>query len=137
MAVSKAARANRETAVDYLHALEVNDTLTVAALLHREIEQVEFPNRLNPNGSVRDKALLLDGMERGKTLMRSQEFTVLRSLAEGETVALEVRWSGTLAVALGPTLPAGHTMRAFFSIWLEFRDGLIVRQRNYDCFEAW
>lgn len=132
-----AAAANREIAARYLRALELNDTVTVAALLHPEIEQVEFPNRLNANGSVRDKALLLDGMERGKTLMRSQQFTLLRSLAEGETLALEVLWTGTLAVALGPTLPAGHVMRAFFAVWLEFRDGLIVRQRNYDCFEAW
>jgi hypothetical protein len=28
-------------------------------------------------------------------------------------------------------------LRAHFALFLEFRDGRIVRQRNYDCFEAW
>lgn len=129
--------ANRESAVAYLRALETNNSAIIAALLHPEIEQVEFPNRLSPTGSVRNKAAMLDGLERGKSLMSNQQFTVLRSVVDGETVVLEVRWSGTLAVPFGPTLPAGYVMRAFFAVWLEFRDGLIIRQRNYDCFEPW
>jgi ketosteroid isomerase-like protein len=28
-------------------------------------------------------------------------------------------------------------MRARFAAFIEFRDGRIVRQRNYDCFEPW
>ena len=43
-------------------------------------------------------------------------------------------WVGTLAVAIG-TLAAGDEMRAHFGVFLTFRDGLIVQQRNYDCFE--
>jgi hypothetical protein len=27
-------------------------------------------------------------------------------------------------------------MKAFFAVFLEFREGKIIRQRNYDCFEA-
>jgi ketosteroid isomerase-like protein len=49
-------------------------------------------------------------------------------------VALEVRWSGTLAVPVG-SFPAGGEMRARFAVFLDFRDGKIVAQRNYDCFE--
>jgi ketosteroid isomerase-like protein len=51
-------------------------------------------------------------------------------------MAIEVQWTGTLAVALG-TLPAGGEMRARFAMFLELRDGKIARQRNYDCFEPW
>ena len=45
-----------------------------------------------------------------------------------------MQWSGTLAVLVG-MLGAGDQMRARFAVFLEFQDGKIVRQRNYDCFE--
>jgi hypothetical protein len=32
-------------------------------------------------------------------------------------------------------LQPGQEMRAHFAVFLEFRDGRIRRQRNYDCFE--
>jgi ketosteroid isomerase-like protein len=28
-------------------------------------------------------------------------------------------------------------MKAFFAVFLEFREGKIIRQRNYDCLKAW
>jgi ketosteroid isomerase-like protein len=34
-------------------------------------------------------------------------------------------------------LCAGGAMKARFAVSLEFQDGKIVRQRNYDCFEPW
>jgi hypothetical protein len=51
-------------------------------------------------------------------------------------VAIEAIWTGTLAIGLGSLKP-GDKMRARFAQFFEFRDGLIVRQRNYDCFEPW
>jgi len=35
------------------------------------------------------------------------------------------------------SLPAGGTMRAHVAIFLEFRNGKIVAQRHYDCYEPW
>ena len=55
-------------------------------------------------------------------------------VASGQEVALEVLWVGVLAVDVG-SLAIGDEMRANFGVFLTFRDGLIVRQRNYDCFE--
>lgn len=52
----------------------------------------------------------------------------------GDTVILECLWVGTLGVPIG-ALGVGGEMRAHFAVFLEFRDGKIVRQRNYDCFE--
>lgn len=68
--------------------------------------------------------------------MAGQRYEVLNALASGDQVALEVRWTGTLAVPLG-SLPAGGQMHATLAMFLEFRDGKIVRQRNYDCYEPW
>jgi ketosteroid isomerase-like protein len=35
------------------------------------------------------------------------------------------------------TALAGGQMRARFAAFLQFRDGKIVAQRNYDCFKPW
>ncbi|MBV9480089.1 MAG: hypothetical protein JO249_04970 [Acidobacteria bacterium] len=51
-------------------------------------------------------------------------------------VALEVLWVGKLAVSFG-TLAAGSEMRAHSAMFFEFKEGKIVSQRNYDCFESW
>ncbi|WP_164012472.1 nuclear transport factor 2 family protein [Pyxidicoccus trucidator] len=126
---------NLDTALRYLQALERGATdEELAPLFHPEAVQREHPNALHRNGQTRDlKTMLLD-VERGKTLLASQRYTVRSSLAQGDSVALEVDWSGTLAVPLR-ALPAGAELRAACGMFLTFKDGRIVSQRNYDCFE--
>jgi hypothetical protein len=31
----------------------------------------------------------------------------------------------------------GVQMETYFAVFLEFREGTIIKQRNYDCFEGW
>jgi ketosteroid isomerase-like protein len=101
-----------------------------------DVVQVEFPNRLVPNGVMRDLAALREGAERGRKVMTAQRFEVVNAIASGEQVAVEAIWTGTLAVPIG-SIPAGGQMRARFAIFLTYRDGKIVRQHNYDCFDPW
>ena len=68
--------------------------------------------------------------------MRQQRYELLHAVEDRDTVALEVQWTGILAVPIG-ALPAGGEMRARFAVFLEFRGDKITRQRNYDCFDAW
>jgi ketosteroid isomerase-like protein len=68
--------------------------------------------------------------------MSRQMYKITHEIAAFDQVALEVEWVGALAVPFG-SLPAGGQMKAFFAVFLEFREGKIIRQRNYDCFEAW
>jgi ketosteroid isomerase-like protein len=89
-----------------------------------------------PNGARRDLAALLEGAERGQALLTAQRFEVTNAIAHGDRVALEVRWTGTLAVPVG-SFSAGDEMRARFAVFLEYRDGKIIRQGNYDCYEPW
>lgn len=120
----------------YLAALEagtVGDAL--AAFFTPDVVQEEFPNRLLPAGARRDLNALLDGAVRGQRVLSAQRFEVRNAVASGDEVALEVLWTGTLAVPIG-ALPVGGTMRAHFGVFLTFRDGRIASQRNYDCFEA-
>jgi len=131
------ARSRTDIAKTYLAALEAGATGdALAAFFTDDVVQEEFPNRLVPAGVRRDLAALLDGAVRGQKVMRAQRFELLAAVENGDTVALEVQWTGTVAVALG-SLPAGGQMRARFAVFLEFRGDKIARQRNYDCFDAW
>jgi ketosteroid isomerase-like protein len=126
---------NLETARRYLAALEEGvDGAALAEFFDPAVAQEEFPNRLVPQGARRDLAALLAGHERGKAVVSRQTYEVRGAVAQGDRVALEVLWTGVLAVPVG-TLAAGDAMRAHFGVFIDFRDGKIVGQRNYDCFE--
>ena len=121
----------------YLEALESGaDGKTLADFFTKDVVQEEFPNRLSPIGAHRDLSTLLEAARQGKKVMRAQRFEIRNSIVDGDNVALEVFWSGLLAVPVD-TLPADSEMRAHISVWLEFRDGKIARQHNYDCFDPW
>jgi ketosteroid isomerase-like protein len=131
------ARSRTEIAKSYLAALEAGATGdALAAFFTDDVVQEEFPNRLLPGGARRDLAALLQGAESGQKVMRAQRFELLGAVECGDAVALEVQWTGTLAIPLG-SLAAGGRMRARFAVFLEFRGDKIARQRNYDCFDAW
>jgi ketosteroid isomerase-like protein len=108
----------------------------LAAFYAPEVVQEEFPNRLAPHGARRDLTAILDAAQRGQRVMAAQRYEILQAMADGDRVAVEFRWSGTLAVSVG-SLPAGAELRGRFACFLEFRDGRIVAQRNYDCFDPW
>ncbi len=127
---------NLARASAYLAALESGDIDTALSYLAADVIQEEFPNRLVPDGARRSLAELREGAERGKTIMAAQRYVIVNHVSEGDRVALEVQWTGTLAIPLG-TLSAGDDMLARFGVFLTFRDGLIIRQHNYDCFDPW
>jgi ketosteroid isomerase-like protein len=121
---------------EYLDSIGKADELGGLRFFADDVVQVEFPNRLVPNGATRDLAALRDAAERGRRVMTAQRFEVVNAIASGEQVAVEAIWTGTLAVPLG-NIPAGGQLRARFAIFLTYRDGKIVRQHNYDCFDPW
>ncbi|MBA3947728.1 MAG: nuclear transport factor 2 family protein [Herpetosiphonaceae bacterium] len=121
----------------YLQAIERGVTGdTLAEFFTPDVVQEEFPNRLVVHGAQRDLQTILDGALRGQQAVSAQSYEVLHAVVSGNEVALEVQWTGTLAIALG-SLPVGGQMRARFAVFIEFRDGKIAKQRNYDCFEPW
>ncbi|MEX2112417.1 MAG: nuclear transport factor 2 family protein [Pirellulales bacterium] len=121
----------------YLQALErfaIGDELS--RYFTPDVVQQEFPNRLAVQGMTRMLPELLAGAERGKQLLSRQRFEVKSALADGNHVALEILWTGVLAVPVAG-LPAGAEMRAHIATFLEFAGRRIKAQRNYDCYEPW
>ena len=126
---------NEQIAREYLAALEQGDVGdNLRRFLAPDFEQTEFPNALNPKGQKSDLASAIERSLKGKHILRSQRFAIANVVADGERVAIELEWTGVLAIPIA-SLPAGGEMRAHFAIFLEFRDGKIRRQRNYDCFQ--
>lgn len=123
----------REIVTAYIQAIEAQQLDEVAGWMHPDIENVEHPNKLLPAGRRYDLAAMRAAGQRGRALMASQRFEIRRMIVEGERAAVQIDWSGTLAVAAGP-LPAGHVMRAQICSIIELRDGKVWRQEQYDCF---
>jgi len=119
----------------YLTCIEQARTFDeVAAFLHPEVLQVEYPNRVVAGGKTRRLADIRAAFEAGRKAVSTQKYEVRTLLSDGSSVALEVDWEGTLAIPLG-ALEAGEVMRCASAMFLRFdTDGRILRQDNYDCF---
>jgi ketosteroid isomerase-like protein len=123
-------------AQEYLRAVESMGPIeNVARFYSPDIEFHEYPNRIAPHGRVRRRADLQAADGKGQKLLRSQRYEVRRVVENGDEVAVELEWTGVLAVPVAAmNLAAGHEMKPFVAMFLTFRDGKIVSQRNYDCY---
>jgi len=129
------AESHLEIARRYLKTIEAGGTdEALAAFFDPSIEQVEYPNRFSPQGARTNLAGMMEAAARGRKVLTSQTYDIRSELASGDRVVMEVLWTGVLAVPVG-SIPAGGEMRAHFAMFLDFREGRIVSQRNYDCFE--
>jgi ketosteroid isomerase-like protein len=126
---------NLEIALQFVQAVEQGATGdALARLCGPGISQHEYPNRLFPNGAHRDEQALREASERGRKVLSSQRYEVRNAVAAGDQVALEIDWTGTLAIPLG-TLQPGAKLHAMIGQFLTFQDGRIVSIRNYDCYD--
>jgi ketosteroid isomerase-like protein len=127
---------NLDLARRYLKAIEDGDANFVTNLFTPEAIIEQLPNRIYPNGLRADVSRVSAAFEKGRKLFVRQSYEITNSSATGNILSLEVLWTGTLAIPFG-TLAAGDNMRCHSAMFLEFRDGKICAQRNYDCFEPW
>jgi ketosteroid isomerase-like protein len=119
---------------DYLRAVSsMGEFEAVADFFSPDVVVQEFPNRVSPQGRVGRAAELRAAYEQGRKILRSQTYKVQRILEAGDEAAVELEWSGILAVPV-MNLPAGSEMKAIVAMFLTFRDGKIISQRNYDCY---
>ena len=125
---------NGDRARRYLEAVaSLKAPEEVSAFYAPDVVLHEFPNRITPSGRVRRAPDMREGYRKGQQLLRSQRFDIHRLVEAGDEVAAEVEWTGTLAMPFGD-LPAGAEMKAYLGMFLTFRDGKIVSQRQYDCY---
>lgn len=127
---------NLATARRYLQAIESAAGADVMAEFFAPEVIVEiFPSIYFPKGSRSDLSGIRASAERGRKVMTSQRYLVRNAIASADQVAMEIEWTGMLAVPF-QDIPAGGQMRAHFGMFLQFKNGKIISQRNYDCYET-
>ncbi len=126
---------NMAVVTKLIAAIEAFDVETAAALYHPEVVQTEYPNRLYAKGQVRSAEMMMRDMPRGRQVLRSQHYPIDVIFAAGDRVTVETRWEGILNVPLG-TLQPGDAMVAHICMVFTLRDGRVIAQKNYDCYEA-
>ncbi len=107
---------------------------SLGRLLAKDVTITERPNPITPRGSVRGRKESVTGFESGKTLLSEQEFIVHEILVDNDRAAVRATWRATIGEAAGP-LPAGTQLLAHVASFLTVRDGVIVEQESFDCYE--
>jgi ketosteroid isomerase-like protein len=120
----------------YLRAIEDGTFADVADLFTPDAVMEQLPNRIYPQGVRGNLSRMADAFEKGRKVLSAQTYEIKNALVNENSVAVEVLWTGTLALSFG-NLSAGSEMRAHSAMFFEFKDGKIASQRNYDCFEPW
>jgi ketosteroid isomerase-like protein len=120
----------------YLKSIEDGNYAYLAELFADSAIVEQLPNRIYPNGIRAGVAKMSEAFEKGRKLLSKQTYEIKSHVLSDEKIAVEVLWTGTLALAFG-SLAAGSAMRAHSAMFFEFQNGKIVSQRNYDCFEPW
>jgi ketosteroid isomerase-like protein len=115
-------------------AIEAGDRAALLDLYAENAVQVEHPNRLKPKGDRRALPKMVEDLARGKQMLAEEHYELIEATASGDQVALQVRWTGVVAVPVGALQP-GDKMVCESGIFLKFAGDRIVEQHNYDCFE--
>ena len=127
---------NLEKVKLYLRSIENGDFAYIADLFSPHAILEQLPNRIYRNGIRSEASTMADAFEKGQKLLSSQSYEIKSWVGDGDRLSIEVIWNGTLALSFG-SLSAGSQMRAHSAMFFQFKDGKIVSQRNYDCFEPW
>lgn len=119
----------------YFGALEGGATGDdLAAFFHPDVVQHTYASRLSPSGAQRELGDILRAAEAGVSLMERQIYDVHTVTEVGDRVVVEYTLTAYPREPLGSVRP-GETIRARVCQVLEFEDGLIIRQRSYECFD--
>jgi ketosteroid isomerase-like protein len=134
--VAKVVSEGRNAAIvrEYIEAIETFDLQAVGRLLHPEVVQIERPNKLYARGQSRGYDKMMADLPRGAKVLRKQSYPITAMHEAGDTVVVETRWEGIVNVPLGALQP-GDAMVAHICMVITLRDGRIIRQVNYDCYE--
>jgi ketosteroid isomerase-like protein len=127
---------NLETIRGYLKNIADGTFSDVKALFTPDVVIEQLPNRIYPQGVRGTLSQMESAFEKGRKLFSLQTYEIKNAVVRGETVAVEVLWTGTLAIGFG-NLAAGSQMRCHSAMFFQFEEGRISSQRNYDCFEPW
>ena len=106
----------------------------LAAYFHPDAQQIEYPSVMRPRGHRRGLAEMRQGAEIGATIISDQHYEVHTMVEDGDRVAVQFTWTATVTADLG-AVQAGTPLVSHVAAFYIFRDGLVLEQSSYDCYE--
>ena len=67
-------------------------------------------------------------------MIRDQSYDVHTVIEQDDRLAMQFTWHATLAADIAG-MREGSQLTAHIAAFYEFRDGLILKQSSYDCYE--
>jgi SnoaL-like domain len=104
------------------------------SFLHSEIIWREMPNRFAPTGRTNGYEQILATWEKGREFLPQQNYIVQRLIVSDNTAVLEFSWRGIISKPLAG-LSAGTELTGQIASFLQFRDGKIISQTDYPCYD--
>ena len=134
--LSEEERRNLELAKRYIELVSNPSTEPedLKAVFDESLIWREMPNLFAPSGRVNDYATALASFGKGREYLPNQTYSLRQALASGDTVALEIGWAGEVAKSIG-VFSAGTQLSAQLAIFLRIRDGKIMSQTDYPCYD--
>ncbi len=111
-----------------------NDRAAYDALLHPQMTETEYPNLLSPRLRQRSVDDGMKGIALSGQLLKFQRYDVRHWVEGGETLAVEVTWTGELRIDAG-RLKKDQALKAEVCFVFQFREGKIHQLRHYDCYD--
>ena len=103
-------------------------------LLGADVRFIQRPNLVSPAGAERDARAMRADIEAGRRLLAWQRYEVRDHVAQGDLVVTRMRWSGELAVDVGPWT-TGTRLSAWCVAHYRFADGRIAEIEQHDCYD--
>lgn len=131
------ASANVQAFLQFLSLIEKleDNAALYEAFLHPDIQFIEYPNPVNKQGQTRGLQDFFEGMKLAKTTLLEQRYDIIEVLEAGDKLVIECRWSGTMAKEAG-SQEEGQKLLAYICMIIICKEGKIVSQRSYNCYEA-
>ncbi|QJX46647.1 nuclear transport factor 2 family protein [Hymenobacter taeanensis] len=122
------------TYFDLVQVFSIDET-AYAAVLHPDVEQLEFPNLLHKTIQRRSFDDIMANLRAGRELLRDPTFEVhsTQHCPDG-SIIVEGRWQAITTNDIGQLL-RGQRLSAQLCLIFEFQDGKIYRQRRYPCYD--
>lgn len=115
-------------------ALET-DPAVYQELLHPDVEQIEYPNLRNRSLQRRSFSEIIEHIRAGRELLLDPHIELRRTqtCADG-SILVEAYWHATLATDIGSMI-RGQRLSTYFCLVFELKEGKIIQQRTYGCFD--
>ena len=126
---------NLEIVKEFLKALSEGKSGDELSYFYaKDVIQTEYPNSLSKKITERNFHEILEASIRGKQAISKQKYEIVKSYSVDDVIIIEAIWTGILSIPVGK-LAVGDEMKAYFAQFIEFKNGKIIKQRTYDCFE--